>query len=38
MLLNDDATWPWLVLVPAQNDLVEMHDLSDEDQLQVCYF
>ena len=35
VLLNDDKTWPWLVLVPQQNDLVEMHDLSDEDQLQL---
>lgn len=35
VLLNDDKTWPWLVLVPQQDDLVEMHDLSDEDQLQL---
>ena len=35
VLLNDDKTWPWLVLVPQQNDLVEMHDLSDEDQVQL---
>eukprot|EP00740_Mantoniella_antarctica_P002704 CAMPEP_0181361798 /NCGR_PEP_ID=MMETSP1106-20121128/7562_1 /TAXON_ID=81844 /ORGANISM="Mantoniella antarctica, Strain SL-175" /LENGTH=151 /DNA_ID=CAMNT_0023475503 /DNA_START=30 /DNA_END=485 /DNA_ORIENTATION=+ len=35
VLLNNDTTWPWLVLVPQQNDLVEMHDLSDVDQLQL---
>ncbi len=26
--LIDDARWPWLVLIPMQNGLVEIHDLD----------
>lgn len=33
VLLNDDSTYPWVVLVPQQNDLREMHDLSEPHQL-----
>ena len=30
--LNDDRTWPWLVLVPRVPGAVEIHDLEDDDQ------
>lgn len=33
VLLNDDSTYPWVVLVPRQNNLREMHDLSEEHQM-----
>ena len=32
MLLNDDKTWPWLILVPRVPGAVELHDLSEDDQ------
>ena len=35
VLLNNDRTWPWLVLVPMKDGLVEIHDLSEEDQVQL---
>lgn len=35
VLLNDDKTWPWLVLVPRREGMVEMHDLDEEDQAQL---
>ena len=35
VLLNDDETWPWLVLVPRREGMVEMHDLDEEDQAQL---
>lgn len=28
MRLQDDARWPWLVLIPRQPDLVELEDLD----------
>lgn len=34
VLLMDDAQYPWLVLVPAQNGRVELHELSEQDQQQ----
>jgi len=33
--LNNDSTWPWIVLVPRKNDTVEYTDLSNEDQMQL---
>lgn len=33
--LNDDRTWPWLVLVPRVPGAVEIHDLEDDDQAQL---
>ena len=32
MLLMNDNRYPWLVLVPRQHGLRELHDLSREDQ------
>lgn len=29
LLLMNDATYPWLILVPRRADLVELHDLTD---------
>lgn len=31
VLLMDDATYPWLILVPAKPDLRDLHDLAPED-------
>lgn len=33
--LNNDSTWPWVVLVPRKNDMVEYHELSNEEQMQL---
>ena len=33
VLLMNDSTYPWLVLVPRQKDVAEITDLSPEDQL-----
>ena len=30
--LNNDSTWPWVVLVPRRRDVVESIDLSEADQ------
>ena len=30
--LVNDRRYPWLILVPQQNGLTEIHDLSEEDQ------
>eukprot|EP00958_Prasinococcus_capsulatus_P015293 scaffold1628_cov407-Prasinococcus_capsulatus_cf.AAC.20 len=30
--LNNDKQYPWVVLVPQQNNLKEIHDLSYDDQ------
>ena len=30
--LNNDKQYPWVVLVPQQNNLKEIHDLCYEDQ------
>lgn len=35
VLLRDDARTLWLVLVPRQTGLEELHDLSAEDQAQL---
>lgn len=35
VLLMNNANYPWLILVPRQKDLVELIDLSFEDQIQV---
>ena len=33
--LNNDSTWPWVVLVPRRRDVVESIDLSEADQTQL---
>jgi len=32
VLLMNDRRWPWLILVPEQPDLSELHDLSPADR------
>jgi diadenosine tetraphosphate (Ap4A) HIT family hydrolase len=32
VLLNDDANYPWLILVPQRPGLVELTDLNDADR------
>ncbi|MGF1639776.1 MAG: HIT domain-containing protein [Rhodospirillales bacterium] len=32
LLLMNDATYPWFILVPERRDVREVHDLSDADQ------
>lgn len=32
VLLMNDTAYPWLILVPAQNDIVELTDLTADDQ------
>lgn len=32
VLLMNDTAYPWLILVPAQNDIVELSDLKEADQ------
>ena len=32
MLLNDDSTWPWLILVPRVPGAEEIHHLSGDDR------
>ncbi|HEY6528415.1 MAG TPA: HIT domain-containing protein [Cellvibrionaceae bacterium] len=33
VLLHKDATYPWVLLVPARDDLREIHHLDSDDQL-----
>lgn len=33
VLLHKDATYPWVILVPAQADLREIHHLDSSDQI-----
>merc|ERR1712216_532940 len=35
VLLNDDSTWPWVILVPKVPGVEEIHDLSVSDQQQL---
>ncbi len=35
VLLNDDKTWPWVILVPRRAGAVEIHDLSDTQQVEL---
>jgi diadenosine tetraphosphate (Ap4A) HIT family hydrolase len=35
VLLMNDARWPWLILVPRRESLVEMIDLDPADQAQL---
>jgi len=35
VLVNNDANYPWLILVPRRADLVELIDLSDSEQAQL---
>lgn len=32
VLLMNDSTYPWLILVPARADMREMHELDEADQ------
>ena len=34
-LLMDDATWPWLILVPALDGLKDLHDLPEREDTQL---
>ena len=34
-LLNDDSTWPWVILVPRVPGVEDIHDLSESDQQQL---
>jgi diadenosine tetraphosphate (Ap4A) HIT family hydrolase len=35
LLLMNDSNYPWLILVPRKADLIELTDLSFEDQIEV---
>jgi len=35
VLLNKDANYPWVILVPKQDNISELFELSEEDQLQL---
>ncbi|HJU09090.1 MAG TPA: HIT family protein [Rhodanobacteraceae bacterium] len=35
VLLMDDARFPWLILVPRHADLIELDDLSFDDQMRL---
>jgi diadenosine tetraphosphate (Ap4A) HIT family hydrolase len=35
LLLMNDSNYPWLILVPKKADLIELTDLSFEEQLEV---
>lgn len=35
LLLMNDSNYPWLILVPRMVDLIELTDLSFEDQIEV---
>lgn len=34
-LLMKDARYPWIILVPRQNDLKELHQLAEDDGIQL---
>ncbi len=34
--LVNDSRWPWLLLIPEKNDLVELHDMSLAEQQQIA--
>lgn len=35
VLLHNNATYPWLILVPQRTHITEIYDLSEEDQIQL---
>ncbi|MFZ1414760.1 MAG: HIT family protein [Defluviicoccus sp.] len=35
LLLMNDATFPWLILVPAEPDIREIHELAQAQQMQL---
>ncbi len=35
VMLKNDKTWPWLVLVPRRADIREIYDLAADDQTQL---
>lgn len=36
VLLMNDSRYPWLILVPARNDVFEVYHLSEEDRMQLA--
>ena len=36
LLLMNNSLYPWVILVPKQDNLVEIIDLSEEDQIQLA--
>jgi diadenosine tetraphosphate (Ap4A) HIT family hydrolase len=35
--LMNDKNYPWLILVPRRDDIVDIHELESEDQLQLIH-
>lgn len=35
LLLSKDANYPWCILVPQRDDIYEIHQLDEQDQLQL---
>ena len=35
LLLMNDASYPWLILVPDRDDMTEIYQLSEQDQVQL---
>lgn len=35
LLLMNDATYPWFILVPQRDNISEIHQLNEQDQLQL---
>ncbi|MAY15636.1 MULTISPECIES: HIT domain-containing protein [Oceanospirillaceae] len=36
VLLMNDSRYPWVILVPARNDVFEIYHLSEEDRMQLA--
>lgn len=35
VLLSKDSNYPWIILVPAINDLTEIHELTEDQQIEL---
>jgi diadenosine tetraphosphate (Ap4A) HIT family hydrolase len=35
LLLMNDSTYPWFILVPERADIREVHELTDDDQIRL---
>jgi diadenosine tetraphosphate (Ap4A) HIT family hydrolase len=35
LLLMNDVTYPWFILVPQRENVCEIHDLAEPDQIQL---
>jgi len=35
LLLMNDASYPWLILIPDRDDMTEIYQLSEQDQVQL---